>query len=48
MYLKPRLVRYGSLRELTLLGAGPDCDGGPAMGDGSTTQCNGAGGAGRS
>ena len=28
MYQKPDLQRYGTLRELTLLGLGPDGDGG--------------------
>lgn len=28
MYESPRLERFGSMRELTLLGLGPDCDGG--------------------
>ncbi len=28
MYEKPRLERFGTVRELTLLGFGPDGDGG--------------------
>lgn len=28
MYIKPRLERFGSLRELTRIGFGADCDGG--------------------
>jgi hypothetical protein len=28
MYVKPQLVRFGSVRELTQLGAREDCDGG--------------------
>ena len=28
MYQKPDLQRYGTLRELTLIGLGPDGDGG--------------------
>lgn len=28
MYVKPKLERYGSLRELTLIGLNSDCDGG--------------------
>lgn len=44
MYSKPQLERFGSLRELTQLGAGPDCDGGAfgvpgGPGDGSTVNC---------
>lgn len=49
MYRRPKLERFGSLRELTLLGAGPDCDGGAfgiagGPGDGSSTRCNSGGG----
>ena len=40
MYSKPTLRRFGTFRELTLLGADPDCDGGPAQGNGSTVNCN--------
>ena len=45
MYEKPTVERFGSLRELTKLGAGPDCDGGAfgitgGPGDGSTVRCN--------
>jgi hypothetical protein len=40
MYNKPTLKRYGTFRELTLLGADPDCAGGPAASDGSTTRCD--------
>lgn len=43
MYQKPQLVRYGSFRELTQFGTGPDTDGGPAMGAGSTAQPGGGG-----
>jgi asparagine synthase (glutamine-hydrolysing) len=39
MYSKPTLQRFGTFRELTLLGADPDCDGGPASGNGSTVRC---------
>lgn len=28
MYVKPNMQRYGSLRELTLIGLNADCDGG--------------------
>jgi len=28
MYVKPKLERFGSLRELTLIGTNADCDGG--------------------
>lgn len=28
MYVKPKVQRFGSLRELTLLGLNNDCDGG--------------------
>lgn len=28
MYIKPRLERFGSLRELTRIGFNADCDGG--------------------
>lgn len=28
MYTKPKLVRYGTFRELTLIGVGADGDGG--------------------
>lgn len=36
MYQKPKLERFGSLRELTLLGTNADCDGGIfGIGDGS-------------
>jgi hypothetical protein len=35
MYQKPRLVRFGTFRELTLFGlSGPDCDGGSIYGMG--------------
>jgi hypothetical protein len=44
MYSKPRVERFGSLRELTQYGAGPDCDGGAfgvpgGPGDGSSNRC---------
>jgi hypothetical protein len=44
MYAKPQVERFGPLRELTLFGAGPDCDGGAfgitgGPGDGSSTKC---------
>jgi hypothetical protein len=36
MYTKPRLERFGTLRELTLVGWNADCDGGIfGIGDGS-------------
>lgn len=43
-YEKPSVTSLGSLRELTRLGAGPDCDGGAfgitgSPGDGSTVGC---------
>ncbi|MEX0907487.1 MAG: hypothetical protein WD054_04075 [Gemmatimonadota bacterium] len=46
MYFKPELERFGSLRDITQLGSGPDCDGGvwginpgtPA--DGSSNRCD--------
>jgi hypothetical protein len=43
MYSKPMLEKFGSLRELTELGAGADCDGGlfgSGIADGSTLLCN--------
>ena len=47
MYEKPSLTRFGTLRELTLCGAQAPLDGGPAMGNGSTTfNCQGGGGTG--
>jgi len=44
MYSRPVLEKFGSLREITRLGAGPDCDGGAlgisgGPGDGSTVGC---------
>jgi len=44
-YTKPSVTDFGTLRHLTQLGSGPDCDGG-ALGiggpsDGSSTKCNG-------
>ena len=36
MYETPNLTRFGTLRELTLCGAGAPRDGGPAMGNGSS------------
>lgn len=45
MYETPSLTRFGTLRELTLCGAGQPMDGGPAMGNGSTNfNCRGGGG----
>lgn len=45
MYAKPTLTRFGTLRELTLCGASAPLDGGPAMGNGSTTfNCGGTSG----
>jgi hypothetical protein len=43
-YEKPSVVDLGTLRALTRLGAGPDCDGGAfgiagGPGDGSSTKC---------
>ena len=45
MYQKPTLERFGSLRDLTQLGAGADCDGGifgitGSPGDGSDILCS--------
>lgn len=41
MYASPKLERFGSMRELTLLGFGPDCDGGIfGIGDGRAIGCN--------
>lgn len=40
MYVKPKLERYGSLRELTLYGFSADCDGGLwGIGDGDWWRC---------
>lgn len=44
MYQKPTLDRFGSLRDLTQLGMGADCDGGilgisGSPGDGSSLFC---------
>lgn len=39
MYEKPTLERFGTLRELTLLGIGPDGDGG-FLGLGWTDACD--------
>lgn len=44
-YAKPEVRDLGTLRELTQLGAGPDCDGGAfgitgSPGDGSTVGCS--------
>ena len=30
MYVKPEVVKFGTLRELTQIGVGSDCDGGIA------------------
>ena len=46
MYVKPQLQRFGSLRELTLIGLDANCDGGVQLGpvsgvaDGSWLHCN--------
>src|SRR5690606_11049390 len=45
MYQRPTIERYGSLRDLTQLGAGADCDGGifginGSAGDGSSMFCS--------
>lgn len=42
MYVKPSVERFGSLRELTLIGLNTDCDGGVwgiSATDGSTLGC---------
>lgn len=41
MYVKPQVEKFGSLRELTQIGTGADCDGG-VLGiiDGSWVGCN--------
>jgi hypothetical protein len=45
MYNKPQVVKFGTLRELTQLGLGADCDGGISIGpitvvpDGSDIGC---------
>lgn len=40
MYVKPKLEVFGSLRELTLIGLDPDCDGGVfGIGNGDTWGC---------
>src|SRR5690606_771059 len=40
MYIKPKLERFGSVRELTRLGTNPDCDGGIfGIGDGDELFC---------
>jgi len=41
MYIKPKLERFGSVRELTKLGLDRDCDGGifGIGGDGSWLLC---------
>jgi len=42
MYIKPKLERFGSVRELTRLGTNPDCDGGIfgiGIGDGDEHFC---------
>ncbi len=41
MYVKPRLERFGSVRELTQLGLNQDCDGGIfGIGDGDWWFCD--------
>ncbi|HSH46155.1 MAG TPA: hypothetical protein VK966_09880 [Longimicrobiales bacterium] len=41
MYSKPELQKFGSMRELTLLGLDQDCDGGVfGIGDGSWIGCS--------
>lgn len=45
-YTRPSVTDLGTLRQLTQLGAGADCDGGAfgipgSPGDGSTIGCNG-------
>lgn len=41
MYTKPKLERFGSLRELTLVGLSADCDGGVyGIGDGDWFFCD--------
>lgn len=45
MYNSPNLERFGSMRELTQLGLGPDCDGGIyGIADGSWKGCDSNGG----
>jgi len=47
MYVKPEVVRFGTLRELTQIGLDRDCDGGingvpgvsPGAGDGTWLKC---------
>lgn len=41
MYSKPKLEKFGSLRELTAIGSDADCDGGIiwGIGDGSKYLC---------
>jgi hypothetical protein len=45
MYNSPKLERFGSMRDLTMLGISADCDGGiHGIGDGDWLMCNNNGG----